>query len=72
MSEKKKNMYSGSVHVKDFRLQQPMLTGWKRGLIFSVMAGTFLISLYPIIVDPLLHQDKYSKLWNIKLHIRVI
>lgn len=72
MSEKKKSMYSASVHVKDFRIQQSILSGWKRGFVISFMIGTFVITLYPILVDPLLHEDKYSKLWNIKLRVRVI
>lgn len=62
MSEKKKSMYSASVHVKDFRIQQSILSGWKRGFVISFMIGTFVITLYPILVDPLLHEDKYSKL----------
>lgn len=57
----KKTVYSGTT-VRDARIPQAVnLTGWRFYGFVGVLVGTLGLTLYPILIDPILNIDKYSK-----------
>lgn len=39
-----------------------ILKGWRYTAFIAGIVGTIGLALYPIIIDPMLNTDKYSKL----------
>lgn len=63
MNDKKKQpgVYSGTT-VRDAQVPKTIvMTGWKLYSIVGMFVGTAVLLLYPIVADPILLTDKYSK-----------
>lgn len=48
-------------HFNKYFEVMPVLRGWRYAALIGGLVGAIAITIYPIIIDPMLNPDKYSK-----------
>lgn len=66
-SKNMKKSFYPETRVPDARVPKSInLSGWRFYGFIGMLVGTFCITMYPVVIDPILHVDKYSECQKIQ------